>query len=182
MTFKPHHDPSHLYFVTATILDWRQIFVEPAYAHIILNSLDWHRRNGRWSLYAYVVMPNHVHAIQKPVEKRTISQVIQSFGSYTAHTLLQQMGKDGRDDLLAFFARRQDHDEQKAHQVWQPIQPKNVFSTAFLIEKLEYVHNNPIAKHWHLVADRADYGYSSACFYDRGETPIVEVDDVRVWL
>jgi hypothetical protein len=43
MTFKPHHDPSHLYFVTATVLGWQQIFAEPACAQIVLDSLDWHR-------------------------------------------------------------------------------------------------------------------------------------------
>ena len=44
---------------------------------------------------------------------------------------------------------------------------------------MEYIHQNPIAKNWNLVSDRADYPYSSACFYDRDEIPIIEVDDVR---
>ena len=66
VTFKPHHDPSHLYFITVTILGWQQIFIEPPCARIVLDSLDWHRRHGRWSLYAYVLMPNHLHAIVKP--------------------------------------------------------------------------------------------------------------------
>jgi hypothetical protein len=78
-------------------------------------------------------------------------------------------------------SQRQDRDATKRHQVWQPIQPKNIYSVAFLREKLEYTHNSPVAKHWHLVQERADYAYSSACFYDRGEVPIVEVDDVREW-
>jgi hypothetical protein len=33
-----------------------------------------------------------------------------------------------------------------------------------------------------VVDNRADYRYSSACFYDRAEPPVVEVDDARVWL
>jgi putative transposase len=182
MPFKPHHDPSHLYFITATILGWQQIFVEPACARIVLDSLDWHRRHARWSLYAYVLMPNHCHAIVKPEGTRTISGVLQSFGSFTAHAILAHLRSEERNDLLTFFAQRQDKDTSKQHQVWQPILPKNVYSVAFLREKLEYTHNNPIAKHWHLVEDRADYAYSSACFYDKGVMPIVEVDDVREWL
>jgi hypothetical protein len=47
---------------------------------------------------------------------------------------------------------------------------------------VEYTHNNPIHRSWNLVADRADYRYSSACFYDRGQEPIIPVDDVRPWL
>jgi REP element-mobilizing transposase RayT len=182
MTFKPHHDPSHLYFLTATILGWRQLFIEPAYAHIVLDSLDWHRRNDRWSLYAYVLMPNHLHAIVKPASTQTISSVLQSFGSFTAHAILARLKDEQDQDLLDFFAQRKDKDASKQHQIWQPVQPKNVYSVAFLREKLEYTHNNPVAKGWHLVDDRAEYPYSSACFYERGVTPVVEVDDIRDWL
>ncbi|MGD2206675.1 MAG: hypothetical protein PVH17_07840, partial [Anaerolineae bacterium] len=96
VTFKPHHDPSHLYFVTATVSGWRQIFTEPTYAHIVLDSLDWHRRQVRWLLFAYVLMPNHLHAIVKPQGERTISDVLQSFGSFTAHALLARMEAQGR--------------------------------------------------------------------------------------
>ncbi len=182
MTFKPHNDPTHLYFLTATILGWRQILMEPTYAHIVMDSLDWHRRHGRWSLYAYVLMPNHLHAIVKPASTQTISGVLQSFGSFTAHVILDHLESEGRHELLTFFAQRKDKDARKQHQIWQPIQAKNVYSVEFLREKLEYTHNNPVAKRWRLVEDRADYAYSSACFYDRGRMPIVEVDDVREWL
>ena len=181
-TFSPHQDPTHLYFVTATILGWKQLFTRSAYADIVLDSLNWHRQNGHWALYAYVLMPNHLHTIIKPLQDRTISKVLQSFGSFTAHALLARLQSDGSGSLLAFFARRQNRDASKKHQIWQPIQAKNVYSAEFLGEKLEYIHNNPVAKHWHLVGDRADYPYSSACFYDRGVVPVVEVDDVRVWL
>lgn len=178
MTFKPVHDPEHLYFITATVLGWKHLFSQPPYARIVLDALDWHRRNGRWSLYAYVLMPNHLHAILKPATDKTISQILQSFGSFTAHAILQQLQKDQCQSLLAFFAQRQDHDPRKHHQIWQPIQAKNVWSEAFLRQKLEYIHNNPVTERWGLVANRVDYAYSSACFYDRGEIPVVEVDNV----
>jgi hypothetical protein len=60
--------------------------------------------------------------------------------------------------------------------------PKNVYSVEFLRQKVEYLHNNPVAKHWRLADDRADYRYSSARFYDKDEPPTVEVDDVREWM
>jgi putative transposase len=182
MMFRPHHDPTHLYFVTATVLGWKQLFVDPAYAEIVLQSLDWHRRHGRWSLFAFVVMPNHAHFVVRPLGEQTISTVLQSFGSYTAHAILDRLRRDGRTDLLAFFAQRQDGDARKQHQVWQPIEAKNVYSVEFLRQKVEYTHNNPVAKRWHLADQRADYVYSSACFYDRGERPVIAVDDVREWM
>lgn len=131
MSFKPHHDPAHLYFVTATVLGWKLLFNEPAYAHIVLNSLDWHRKHARWALYAYVLMPSHLHAIVKPLGEQSISGVLQSFGSFTAHEILKQLRAEARQDLLTFFAQRQDQDTSKQHQIWQPIQAKNIYSVAF---------------------------------------------------
>jgi hypothetical protein len=50
MTFNSFHDASHLYFVTASICGWKHLFIEPAYASIVLNSLDWLHRENRMNL------------------------------------------------------------------------------------------------------------------------------------
>ena len=34
----------------------------------------------------------------------------------------------------------------------------------FILQKLEYLHRNPVSKKWQLVNDFADYEYSSASF------------------
>ena len=68
------------------------------------------------------------------------------------------------------------------HSIWQDIQAKNIYSPKFLFQKLEYIHNNPVAKDWQLVQDRADYQYSSACLYDYERTPVIEVTNVYDWL
>jgi hypothetical protein len=47
---------------------------------------------------------------------------------------------------------------------------------------MEYIHSNPASKDWQLVKDRADYKYSSACFYDRGNMPVIPITDVNNWL
>jgi len=182
MTIKPLHDPAHLYFITATVQGWKRLFAEEAYAEIVIQSLDWHRRQRRWLLFAFVLMPDHVHWIVKPLGQWTISRVLQAFGSYTAHTIVDQLEEDGRTDLLAYFAQRWDRDTGKDHQIWLPLEAKNVYSAEVLRQKVEYIHNNPVAKGWALVDDRADYVYSSACFYDRGMMPIIPVDDVGEWL
>jgi hypothetical protein len=47
---------------------------------------------------------------------------------------------------------------------------------------MEYIHSNPVSKDWKLVDDRAQYKYSSACFYDMGITPIIPITDINEWL
>jgi REP element-mobilizing transposase RayT len=177
MTFNSIHIPGHLYFVTATTCGWKKIFARPAYAKIVLDSLAWLRLEQRLLLYAYVLMPSHLHAVLKPVD-RTIPELINNLASFTAHRILDRLRVDHENELLAFF-HAQRRDKRHEHSIWQDVQAKNVFSRDFLIQKVEYIHQNPIDKEWKLVEDRADYAYSSACFYDRGVTPIIEVDDVR---
>jgi hypothetical protein len=125
-------------------------------------------------------MPSHLHAIIKPVE-RSIGQLLDEFGSFTAHAILHQLRQTSERELLEFFSAQR-RDRRHKHSIWQDIQAKNVFSIKFLDQKMEYIHNNPIDKEWKLVEDRADYRYSSACFYDKNITPIIEIDDIRDYL
>jgi REP element-mobilizing transposase RayT len=180
MPYPSVHIPGHLYFVTAALCGWKHLFIEDPYARIVLGSLEWLRQQGRMALFAYVLMPSHMHAILKP-NNRSIGQLLSDFGSYTAHAILKQLRSEQREDLLQFF-HQQRRDKRHQHSIWQDIQAQNVYSADFLWQKLEYVHSNPLRKEWRLVEDRADYGYSSACFYDRGECPVVDVDDLWEYL
>jgi REP element-mobilizing transposase RayT len=182
MNFKPQHFPKHLYFVTGSLLGWRPLFARHTYAMIVLDSLDWHHKHKRFDLYAYAVMPTHFHVVTQPTAGQTISANLQSLGSFMAHAILQQLRADNLADGLAFFASERAPDRSEQHQIWQPMQAKNIYTPTFLREKLEYIHNNPVAKKWQLAGQRDEYAYSSACFYDRGVEPIIAVDDVRQWL
>jgi putative transposase len=155
-------------------------FAHHQYASIVLDSLQWHREQERILLFAFVVMSTHLHWIGKPRDPFDISDVLESFASYTAHEILKVLRREERDDWLAAFAAYAK--PGKNHHIWQETEAKNVYSVEFLHERVEYTHNNPIHRSWNLVVDRADYRYSSACFYDRGQEPIIPIDDVRPWL
>jgi len=180
MTFASFHEPTHLYFVTASVCGWKRLFVDRKYAFVVLDSLAWMQRQNRMILFAFALMPSHLHAILKP-ESGTIGDIVQQFGSYTAHAILEGLQSDGRNDLLDFFHQER-RDKRHQHSVWQDIQAKNIYSADFLFQKIEYIHNNPVSKDWRLAVDRADYQYSSACLYDYGKSPMIEVIDVREWL
>lgn len=180
MTFPSFHDPTHLYFITASIVQWKHLFIRPEYAKIVLTSLAWLQQQRRILLFAYVLMPSHLHAIIKP-ENVVIAEIIQQFGSFTAHELLKQLQADHQEELLKILGENR-RDLRHRHSIWQDIQAKNIYSIDVLQQKLEYVHQNPVAKEWKLVKDRADYPYSSAEYYDYGRKPIVEVTDLNEWL
>lgn len=180
MTFSSIHDPSHLYFVTASVVEWKHLFSLSEYAQIPLDSLAWLQHEKRISLFAFVLMPSHLHAIIKP-EKDTIGQTLQQFGSFTAHEILKRLRAENRKDWLEIFNKYK-RDPRHEHSIWQDIQAKNIYSMDFLWQKIEYIHQNPTAKDWKLAVDRADYIYSSACYYDRERKPIIGITDINEWL
>lgn len=180
MTFSSFQDPSHLYFITASVIEWKHLFIAPEYAAIPLNSLAWLQQHKRILLFAFVIMPSHIHAIIKP-EKCSIGEVVQEFGSFTAHKILKQLQSDKQKDLLDVFHQKK-RDLRDAYSIWQDIQAKNIYSMDFLQQKMEYIHQNPVGKDWKLAKGRADYLYSSAGYYDYGRKPIIEITDVNKWL
>jgi hypothetical protein len=95
--------------------------------------------------------------------------------------VLKELTAQNQTELLQFFESHRRR-QAKTYSIWQDIQAKNIITREFLAEKVEYIHNNPINKDWHLTNHRADYIYSSACFYDDDRKPIIDVDDVREWL
>ena len=180
MTFPSFHDPSHLFFITASIVEWKHLFVTPKIALIPLNSFAWMQQQKRILLFAFVIMPSHLHAIIKPVND-SVGAIVQQFGSFTAHEILKRLREDNQKDLLGLFQQKK-RDPRHEHSIWQDIQAKNIYSTDFLQQKLEYIHQNPVAKEWKLVKDRADYPYSSAGYYDYGRKPVIEITDINEWL
>jgi REP element-mobilizing transposase RayT len=180
MTFPSFHDPTHLHFTTASIIGWKHLFITGDYAMIPLNSLAWLQQQKRILLFAYVIMPSHLHAILKP-ENFPIGEILQQFGSFTAHEILKKLREQNRMKLLHEFEKG-NRDKRHEHSIWQDIQAKNIYSMDFLQQKPEYIHQNPVSKDWKLVEDRADYPYSSAGYYDYERKPIIEVTDINKWL
>jgi REP element-mobilizing transposase RayT len=179
-TFPSLHIPEHLYFITATICGWKTLFNCSTYADLVMKSLEWHREQGRMLLFAYILMSTHLHMLVKPLD-RTIGELVQGFGSYTAHAILNQLQKDNNTRLVNYF-QKQKRDKRHQHSVWQDIQAVNVFSNPFLAQKLEYIHQNPLVKGNNPEENRADFRYSSANFYDNGGPIPVMVDDIREYL
>ena len=53
----------HTFFFTATILEWKKLLRPDKYKDIIVSTLQFLVENKRIRLYAFVIMPNHVHLI-----------------------------------------------------------------------------------------------------------------------
>jgi len=178
MNFKINNQLNNLYFITSKIFGGKKIFFNPKHANIILDSWNFLRKD-RIRLYAFTVMPNHIHFIMKPSKNWTASQVCFDFKKFTAHEILNELRENKKIELIKYFRNKAKDKKDRKHKIWQNIQAKNIESEEFLVQKIEYIHTNACNKGWQLVKDRADYKYSSACYYDKGKKPIIEIDDLN---
>jgi len=63
-------------------------------ARIVYGALN-HFNGTRYNLAAYVVMPNHVHVLFRPMPGFDISSLAHSWKSFTANMINRRMGKQG---------------------------------------------------------------------------------------
>jgi putative transposase len=74
--------------------------------------------------------------------------------------------KEEEPNLLAkFLVKKKD----RLYQFWKRnTNFKNIYSAKFLLQKADYIHNNPIQPEWRLVEWPEDYLYSTAAYYLTG--------------
>jgi len=125
---------SGIFFVTTITDNRRRLFQADATAKLFLETLQHYRSEGLYKLYAFVVMPDHVHLL------------------LTTEDLPKSMRH-----IKAGFSRRM----ARKLPVWQrgyadhPVRNRQEFET-----RKAYIHQNPVRAR---LADRAeDYPYSSA--------------------
>ena len=66
-----------------------------AAASQIVEDVLWHFAGDRYALYAYVVMPNHVHVLFMPSEGWTLSETVASWKKFAARRLNDKLGREG---------------------------------------------------------------------------------------
>ena len=67
---------------------------EPQAAAIVAESLE-HFDQQRYVIDSYVVMPNHVHVLFKPLGEHTLVDILHSWKSFTANVLNRKMNRKG---------------------------------------------------------------------------------------
>jgi|SRR5690554_221344 len=164
-------DQAAPHFITATVVDWIDVFTRQQYKDIIISSLDYSINNKGLVVFAYVVMSNHVHLIVQ-AKDNNLSDLIRDFKKFTATTIVKEIkeSNDGRFDWMLdrFEKATESHSRNKNFQFWQyGNHPKEVFSEKFLWSKIDYIHLNPVRAG--IVKQVEDYIYSSASNYIKDE-------------
>lgn len=68
---------------------------EPQLANVVAKALQ-HFNGIRYELAAFVVMPNHVHVLFRPMQGFALASIVKSWKGFTARQLNKQLGRTGR--------------------------------------------------------------------------------------
>ncbi|MDB5283994.1 MAG: element-mobilizing transposase RayT [Bacteroidota bacterium] len=155
----------HPQFFTATILEWKPLLTEDTYKDIIIKSLVFLKNEGSIVIYAFAIMPNHIHLIWQIQDGHTRDLVQMRFLKFTAQQMKFRLLDTNADRLSAFLVNAKD----RKYQFWERNSLSiDLWTPDVFIQKLDYIHNNPIQEKWKLVQYPEDYKYSSARFYETG--------------
>ncbi len=89
---------------------------ETKIAEIVTNALK-HFDSERYDLIAWVIMPNHVHAVLKPYEGFEVSDLMHSWKSYTANKANEFLGRTGMFWQSEYYDHLIRDQEDFVHQV-----------------------------------------------------------------
>ena len=157
-------DLGKLYFWTATINNWNKLLEEDELKKVIISSLKYLVANKKIEIYAFVIMPNHVHFIWQLMKMNGKEKPHTSFLKYTAH-IFQNYLQVNKPDLLKLYLVEA---ANKKYEFWQRDSLAfELLKKQTLKQKIDYVHYNPVMGRWNLCKEPHDYYYSSASFYEK---------------
>jgi len=178
--WRPDFDPAHLYFVTTSAVQRAHIFRRDTVKRILVDGLYHMYVVDRTQLYAFVIMPNHVHVIVRCQEDDPLKDVVRDLKANMARLIVWQCQTERSQEALDFLASAVTRPEKQRFKVWEDgYHAKDVFSSDFLLQKMEYVHSNPLQPHWRLAERAEDYAWSSARFYLLDEPALIPLSDAR---
>ena len=154
-----------VYFWTATINNWNHLLKEDKYKEVIIQSLRTLSERGLMDIFALVIMPNHIHLIFRTNALNGKETAQASLLKFTGHEF-KKMLKDSPAELVKYEVDA----NNKKYEFWQRDSlAVHLYTRNVMLQKLNYIHLNPLAPHWNLVNDPAEYNYSSAKYYERNE-------------
>jgi putative transposase len=147
-----YHQSGQSHFVTFCCYRRRQLLVTAHHNRTFEDALNRVRHSYRLCVYAFVVMPEHVHLLLSEPERETLAVALKSLKQGVARRLT--------GNATHFWQKR--------------YYDFNIRNHRRFVEKLWYIHQNPVERG--LCAITEDWQWSRARHYATGEEARVEIE------
>lgn len=171
------YDPKGIYFVTSTVVYWIDLFTRKEFKHLVIDSLKYCKAAKGLVVHAWCIMPSQIHLIISTTDE-PLEAIMRDFKKHLAKAIIKELdliNESRREWLLRAFAKAGANLKRiSKYKVWQDgNQPKQLISNKFMLEKLDYLHNNPVEAE--IVDEPEDYVYSSARDY-AGRKGLIDIE------
>ena len=163
----------HLHFIAFTCYRRPPLLRSVRARNVFVNILGQVRDCYGFSLVGYVVMPEHVHLLISEPVKGTPSTVIQVLKQCVSRRLRAKKRRTTKQLNLIFASV-----DDSLPRFWQRrFYDFNVWSLKKKVEKLHYMHMNPLKRK--LVLHPKDWPWSSFLSYSNPKHGLIRVDPVN---
>lgn len=167
---------NEVYFWTDSVKDWNKLFKLDKYKILVIDILRELVKSGYIKVYAFVIMPNHLHIVWELLKKNGKEMPHASFNKKTAHLIMKDL-KENHKQVVPYFEVQE---TERMHRIWQPYPLAVLMDYKWKVEqKIDYIHNNPLQDHWNLATSPEEYKWSSAKFYEDGTDEFDFLTDYR---
>jgi REP element-mobilizing transposase RayT len=154
---------TNIYFITSSIHLWVPILFNENLFQIIIDSLNYCQTTKGLKIHGYVIMINHIHVIVSHERYDQIPNIVRDFKRHTATEISNYLSELGQFSEL-FWVKIFHSRETGQLRIWQEgYHSIAIKSQTFFVEKLAYIHDNPVRKGF--VEKPEDWKYSSARSY-----------------
>ena len=175
-------DKEGIYFITFTCYDWLPL-IELSQGYETVYNFFTALGKQNHHVLAYVIMPNHLHLLLHYSGGKSLNTVIGNGKRFMAYQIIDLLEKKGEETILKKLqaeVKKKDRIRGKKHEVWiSSFDVKECRTEKFILQKLIYIHENPVRGKWKLCNTSLDYLHSSANFYYNGKQKLFEVIDYR---
>jgi putative transposase len=156
-----------LYFTTATIKGWKHLLKQDKYKEILTESMNYLVEEKNVLIFAFVIMPNHIHLVWQILDGFKLENVQQRMLKYVAQQIKFDLEVHHPMVLAHFKVERKD----RKYQFWKE-RPLSIdlYHDKIAAQKIDYIHFNPVQPRWKLAEKASDYRFSSASLYETGTT------------
>ena len=166
-----YYGAGYLHFITTSCYRRQSLLQKPQNRDLLLEVLERVRRRYRFVIVGYVVMPEHVHLLLSEPERGDPSKVMQAIKQGFAWRLLHKLRAANDPGQGSLWSAALDHGH-----IWQArFYDFVVFTEKKRVEKLRYIHRNPVKRG--LVLEPQQWAWSSSRHYADGEPGAVLVNE-----
>jgi putative transposase len=174
--FKRYYGAGDLHFITCSCYRRQPLLATPHSRDLLLNVLERVRLRYSFVVVGYVIMPEHIHLLISEPQLKTPSTVMQALKLGFARRAIAEAERHRKSSALTFRKTREaELPPVQAQHVWQKrFYDFNVWTEHKRIEKLRYIHRNPVTRG--LAPSPECWPWSSFRAYALGEVGPVGVN------